>query len=472
MMNLRRRPSARAWLAPLVLLPLAGVSPARAVGEAPGGEPSDAPPPAPAVTCGPVTLGPGRPVRGGSFGAALAATRGGLVVGSPGAGAGGVEVFRRRGDRWASVGFLTPGPRAARGDRTGASVAAAGDWIAAGRPRARGAAGGPGAGAVDVHRGDVAAGQLPRRVATLSPPDLMDGAGFGGAVAFGDGPPGRSAGWLAISAPWAPATAPAGATVPLVGEVHVFERVGQRWLRRHVIISPDPAVAQGFGASLAFAGRWLLAGAPGDGRIAPGAGRVYLIDPVRGLVLADADLGGVPGPGSGGPRTGGAASGVAGARLGTAVAALGKSSFAVSAPGRGRVLEVAVGPGSVSLIDLSAGPAIQGYGAALAAGRGLLAIGAPLAGPGAAAPFVEIHVRGVAGPEGRRPWNVARRVTWASGLEGCPTVPADHDAAVEFGQALCLGREGLAVGAPGRLDVRGRHRVGAVRWLDPAPLLR
>ncbi|MDI9404891.1 MAG: hypothetical protein QM516_13560, partial [Limnohabitans sp.] len=191
------------------------------------------------------------------------ANQGTLVVGIRGAdtvapSAGSVEIFASTDEGWDRVARPSFAGLAA-GDQLGESVAAYGDWFAAGAPRhdARGSD----AGAVMLAR---RSGGAWSHAATLLPP-AGAGAHFGASVAM-------TAERLAIGAPRA-----AGG-----GFVDVYVRVGDAWTFETRIANPTPSAANRFGESVAlgtdaFGAPLLVIGDPADDAVLTDAGsaRVY-----------------------------------------------------------------------------------------------------------------------------------------------------------------------------------------------------
>jgi len=311
--------------------------------------------------------------------AGLSVGAGGLVLGAartgaPGSwGAGGAESW------WSGPPTLqaTPGASAhvRADDEHGRAVAAAPAWAALGAPSASPAlalAGVPvpggRTGAVSlVHfGGGGGAGQIDQ---WLQPPPGEVAGGFGSALAFlvEDG----IARALAVGSPFADDLATG---LPMVGAVHLFEPVQVaggasrvRWLRVRTVSPTSPRVGMSFGASLAWVGRALAIGAPGDSSLAPGAGSVH------GLSRA------------GEPRWT-LSSREPGARLGATLCPLGvawgigEPGLAVGAPGRGVVHVYDLVAGSpLEVADLIGRPG-AGFGLALAAAGPHLLVGAPFAG--------------------------------------------------------------------------------------------
>lgn len=337
------------------------------------------------------------------------------LVGAPRAAGGGrVLVHRRVGGgatRWPDAGRpLIACNRVRPGALLGAAVAIRGSLAAAGAPRAEGA------GRVFVRRLGPRGPEGP--TVELRPAPARGGAAaFGAALALWKGPGGRAR--LAVGAPESTVIVPGRGEVELAGEVQVFVRSGSApWTLERVLRAPSPRFAARFGASVCFLGDRVLVGAPGDDRAGPASGRIHVFGPTGRLVL---ELG-PPGVPAGAP----------GARYGERVAALGADRFAAAAPGLAAVeiASIASGGGLVHE-ELLAGSVIDGFGAAIAAGRGVLYIGEPRAGVGA-------HGR------------VARFSLGGGGWERAGSLhPIQADDAGEFGASIAADGGLVLVGEPG-----------------------
>lgn len=337
------------------------------------------------------------------------------LVGAPRAvGGGRVLVHRRIGGgarHWPGTGRpLIARTRVRPGALLGAAVAIRGSLAAAGAPRAEGA------GRVFVRRLGPRGPVGP--TVELRPAPAGDGAAaFGAALALWKGPGGRAR--LAVGAPESTVTVPGRGAVELAGEVQVFARSGNApWTLERVLRAPSPRFAARFGASVCFLGDRVLVGAPGDDRAGPGSGRVHVFGSMDTPVL---ELGppGVPASASG-------------ARYGERVAALGADRFAAAAPGLAAV-EIASITAAGGLVheELLAGSVIDGFGAAIAAGRGVLYIGEPRAGVGA-------HGR------------VARFFLAGGGWRRAGSLhPIEADVVGEFGASIAADGGLVLVGEPG-----------------------
>ncbi len=370
-------------------------------------------------------------------------------VGAPrahvdGGGRGVVQIFRSPSggvghwlDGW---GHLVQGRGLAVGARFGASLAASGGLFVVGAPGANSPGGersglvriysAPGTGPGAIHR--------PRLLAELHPPAGLDGAAFGATLAIetaADGEVQR----LAVGAPKA---MPAG--VALAGRVFVYRRSpGGGFVLDFEAMASEPRVAATFGASLAFAGTYLIVGAPGDGQLAPGAGRVYGFGPDGALAFELAPpIGGRPGDGPIGGL------GAAGARFGSALGAVGARGFAVSSFGRGlveifRVVHLpSSGKEPIHEQTLRGLPAHR-FGTSLATSGQLLMVGAP------GAPSTGVPSTGVPGgsPPPGQVYVYARLAgVWRPAGALRSVMPAPNG---EFGLTLASAGGHCVVGEPG-----------------------
>jgi hypothetical protein len=221
-------------------------------------------------------------------------------------------------------------------------------------------------------------GQIPiAEFVEFTPAAGSAGASFGASVALSaDGLQ------LAVGAPLA--AAPDGPS--FAGLVYVYGAEDGEWTLQFTVAAPRPSVAATFGKALAWVGGTLVVGAPGDGEVAPGAGRVYGVeaDGAGGRIMWEVAA----------PANGGAASGM---RFGEALSAIGDDGVAISGWGRGVVellaFRVDGAPAHQALLQ---GNAAEGFGLRLAAAPGRLYIAAPFAtGPHgeASAGHVEAFVR-------------------------------------------------------------------------------
>jgi len=297
------------------------------------------------------------------------------------------------------------------GARFGAAIAAAGKLVAVGAPRADGP-GGSMSGVVHLFALDRRTGGS-RLLAELAPPGGSDGAAFGASLAF-DARPG-AARRIAIGAPQA---RDGTGSVPLAGAVHVFVENGAHWLPQITLHAPTPGVAAGFGSSVAFVDGVLVVGTPGDGTLAPGAGRVFAFDETGALRW---ELG----PGGN----------AAGARYGSPLCVLDAQTLAIGLFGRGGVEVVKVGGSATQHQSLLRGEPLGGFGVAIAGSGCDLFVGAPFGGPSAGG-AVQRFVRD------RGKWKLAGTLS-----------PSPATTGGEFGVALAVGMGGdgvrrLLVGEP------------------------
>ena len=336
------------------------------------------------------------------------------LVGAPRAvGGGRVLVHRRIGGgatHWLGTGRpLVARTRVRPGALLGAAVAIRGPLAAAGAPRAEGT------GRVFVRRLGPR-GPVGPTVELRPAPAGGGAAAFGAALALWRGPGGRAR--LAVGAPESTVTVPGRGAVELAGEVQIFARSGNApWTLERVLRAPSPRFAARFGASVCFLGDRVLVGAPGDDRAGPGSGRVHAFDPM-GMPVLELGPPGVP-------------ASAPGARYGERVAALSADRFAAAAPGLAAVEIASITPaGGLVHEELLAGSVIDGFGAAIAAGRGA------------------VHRRAAG-------W---RRCTRTRGAllplrRGMATGrllhPIEADAAGEFGASIAADGELVLVGEPG-----------------------
>lgn len=246
------------------------------------------------------------------------------------------------------------------GARFGDALAWSGDCLAIGAPNAN-SGGGARAGLVRVFRvGTSLGGPIPVLLEVEFAPDAgADGGAFGSSIAWS-----ADGARLAVGAPF---TRGLDGTL-FAGAVHVFSRHGDDWRRDHVLAMAEPAVAAAFGHALAWVGETLVVGAPGEGSLAPGAGRVF------GFVDGDQVWSLQPEPGP---------VGSAGARFGEALASDGARAFVVGMPGRGavEVLDLDDTGGAPDHRALLCGDAGSAFGRSIAMGPAgnRMVVGAPSA---------------------------------------------------------------------------------------------
>ncbi|MEC8511365.1 MAG: FG-GAP repeat protein [Planctomycetota bacterium] len=337
------------------------------------------------------------------------------LVGAPRAAGGGrVRVHRRVGGgalRWPDAGrSLIARDRVRPGALLGAAVAIRGSLAAAGAPRAEGA------GRVFVRRLGPRGPEGP--TVELRPSPVRGGpVAFGAALALWEGPGGRAR--LAVGAPHSTVEVPGRGAVELAGEVHVFVRSGSsKWTLERILQAPLPRFAARFGTSVCFVGDHVVVGAPGDDRAGPGSGRVHVFGSTGASVL---ELG-PPGIPASAP----------GARYGERVVALDGARFVAAAPGLAAVEAASITPAGDLVHDgLLSGSVLEGFGAAVAAGRGVLYVGEPRAGVGAHG-RVAVFSRRAGG------WHRAGSLH-----------PIRPDAAGEFGASVAADGQLVLVGEPG-----------------------
>jgi hypothetical protein len=191
---------------------------------------------------------------------------------------GGVQVYRRAGNRWRSVAQIAHPAGEAR-SHLGAALALSDTELVIGAPHD--SDGAFQAGAVFVHA--VRHDQWPL-VTTLQRPRPSTSDLFGTALAFDHGT-------LVIGAP----KADEGGLD--TGAVEVFERDAMgAWIHTQTLAPPDPATGMLFGISVALSGETILVGAPGDSAQGPLAGRVHLYRRIRGSWRWDGSVGCPAGP--------------------------------------------------------------------------------------------------------------------------------------------------------------------------------
>jgi len=196
-----------------------------------------------------------------------------VLIGEPGNQTlpGIVYVYSRNGSGWNETGRLTVSPLTAAPDGFGRSLDAHGGTVIIGAPGWDG-----GRGAAMVYRTDEAGSWT--EVARLAAADLSADAGFGAAVAIGQGV-------AVISAPGQDEGA---------GAVYVFALDGDRWVERGQA-RPDEATG-GFGTAVALHGSTVLA-TTAPSRDAPSQVFAFRLDPMsgrpspRGILEAGMDLG-------------------------------------------------------------------------------------------------------------------------------------------------------------------------------------
>ncbi|GAB4256141.1 MAG: hypothetical protein Kow0092_01950 [Deferrisomatales bacterium] len=199
------------------------------------------------------------------FGAAVAADGEAILVGAPRASGGGAETgavfgFRRGpGGGWVE-GETLSAPDGRRADRFGEALAIRGARAAVGAPRGDGRIFDSGA----VYLFDRGPDGAWRWSAKLTASDGAYGDRFGCSVALGE----REVfvGACADDGPWADS-----------GSVYVFEEASDgSWIEQARLAPPDARSLDGFGASVAAWGETVAVGAPGALGVAPGAGVVWL----------------------------------------------------------------------------------------------------------------------------------------------------------------------------------------------------
>ena len=281
-------------------------------------------------------------VAGDLFGTSIAASDDRLIVGSVGE-AGAAYVFAREGGGWRRVALLSASG-ATPDDRFGASVAIAGDVALVGAAGAD-----SGRGAVYVFRGD-GAGAWSQIARIAAPEGAVPDDRFGEALAVDGG------------------TAIIAATRADSGRGAVYLYSGDAW-QQTARIAPDSLTANArFGSAIAVGDGLVLIGAPGFNGF---RGTVYAYGANDG---SWAELGRVPFEGT--PQE----------RFGSSIGVAGQVAW-IGAPGADRFSGAiySLGPGSsgpfgatpVKLALIDSLPQGGGFGATLALGEGVAAVGVP-----------------------------------------------------------------------------------------------
>jgi hypothetical protein len=203
-----------------------------------------------------------------NFGAALAVQVDTLVVGAPGVNQGDLQntgaafIFERRDAGWDEAQRLSPDPLQSDSG-FGNSVAIDGDTLAVGAIYEYNPQSGNGSGAVYVYTQDSGSWQLQARLAA---PDGAPFDLFGWDLALQDD-------LLAVSA--RAAESPGGARN--AGAVYLFQRSGDAWNSLARLSPQNLSSRDYFGDSIALAGEYLFAGAPGhDETGSASAGAAYV----------------------------------------------------------------------------------------------------------------------------------------------------------------------------------------------------
>ncbi len=213
------------------------------------------------------------PLAAQQYGGVAAVANDQVLIGEPGNQTlpGIVYVYGRTGSGWGETGRLTVSPLTAAPDGFGRSLDAHGGTVIIGAPGWDG-----GRGAAMVYRTDETGSWM--EVARLSAADLGEDAGFGAAVAIGQGV-------AVISAPGQDEGA---------GAVYVFALDGDRWTESGQA-RPGDAMG-GFGTSVALHGSTVLA-TTAPSRDAPIQVFAFRLDPMsgrpspRGMLEAGTELG-------------------------------------------------------------------------------------------------------------------------------------------------------------------------------------
>lgn len=369
------------------------------------------------------------------FGSAVALSDDMLAVGAPfdddpivGLATGSVYIYSRAGAVWSLELKLTAGDARA-GDQFGASVALISDTLVVGAPYVDTRAAIDAGAAYVFERSGGIWSQLPR----LAAADGQNNDRFGSAVALAPGT-------IAVGARQADAGPIADA-----GAVYVFERDARGWSQHTRLVAASPTANAGFGVAVALSGDTLAVGAP------------YTDDPVAGADAGAATLFTRAAGGWGQPVAIVPGEAGAGDQFGAAVALSG-DTLAAGAPLRdtatggsnaGAVYVFAHGAdGWQQQTRLGAGDGAKGdqFGAALGLSGDALAVGAPL------------H-NGAAG--------VAAGAAYLFGRSGSTWQPfdalaaGDAGAGDQFGAAVALSGDTLALGAPYANDVAVGNDTGA-----------
>jgi hypothetical protein len=215
-----------------------------------------------------VPLPDSSPLIGDGFGASVALAGDTLVVGVPTEGSnaggtadaapdsGGVFVYVRNGASWTQQAFLKAST-VTEGDVFGSSVALQGDLLVVGAPGEASPGPGDAFGAAYLFRRDAG---IWTQSAVLKADAPVAGARFGTAVAV-------SGGTVAVGAPGQLA---AGDTDPS-GAAYVFEQVAGSWTQQSLVKADTAFAFAEFGQSVALAGNTLVVGAPQESTNAAGA---------------------------------------------------------------------------------------------------------------------------------------------------------------------------------------------------------
>jgi len=197
------------------------------------------------------------PAVGNLFGGALAAAGGTVVVGAPfndvgGADSGAAYLV----DPYSGARLLTfTSPHPGGGYHFGAAVAAVGDTVVVGAPRAR-----------VVYVFDAQSGAVVQTIPSPRPFDDLFGSSL---AAVGNA--------VLVGAPFD------GTGQPGAGAAHLFDPRSGTLLR--TFVNPNPGPYDLFGQAVAAAGANVLVGAPYDDTTAPNAGAAYLFDTSSGALL-------------------------------------------------------------------------------------------------------------------------------------------------------------------------------------------
>ncbi len=182
------------------------------------------------------------------FGSSVALDGGMMAVGVPGTGHGKVQIFAEDNGEWV-LRETVLAPDGADGDGFGRAVALRGEWLLVGAPTDENGA--PGAGSAYLFKWGGADWSEPAKFVGAAG---IAGASFGISVALGDD-------LLVVGAPSAGES----------GAAYVYGTLEEP----HLLATLDPGTTAGFGRSVAIDGAKLLVGANRDSTRGPDAGAVY-----------------------------------------------------------------------------------------------------------------------------------------------------------------------------------------------------
>ena len=200
---------------------------------------------------------------GASFGSSLSIHQDTLAVGAPQDGIGGsVYVYQKIGYEWLPHSRLTPRDTSP-GDAFGIAVAVSGCSIAVSASGDESAAESR-TGSVRIFNYDPESDYwLHDQIVEAE--DENAGQIFGHCIAMKDN-------YLLVGAPWG------GELDDSSGVTYRFEREDGLWVKKVVILNPDPTPGEEFGCALALSGNLAVVGAKSDSSISPSRGSAYVFD--------------------------------------------------------------------------------------------------------------------------------------------------------------------------------------------------